>query len=303
MVTRKILVIDDEPSQAKALASKIKSVIQSSDVIYASDKEGIKDFVENKFYNLAVLDIRMDKFEFNGIDLAKQILEINPYAKILFVSKFITEYMTELMPLLTNGNVLGFSEKKVDYNSWGEELKSIILPYYEKLDENPEVTSTALINMYSELKDEEDKFKRGARFEDFISLFFQNIGFKDIRKRTRDKSLNEIDLIIRNEIEDPLLTKFGKYILIECKNHIDKIDKNDFIIFRSKLAETNGLAELGFFITTSSFKRTVYLEAIRTSGGDKKIIFIDNPIMMNLLKAIDPKEELKRVIDSQVKDN
>ncbi|MDE6826195.1 MAG: restriction endonuclease [Paramuribaculum sp.] len=296
-------MIDDEPSQAKALASKIKSVIQSSDVIYASDKEGIKDFVENKFYNLAVLDIRMDKFEFNGIDLAKQILEINPYAKILFVSKFITEYMTELMPLLTNGNVLGFSEKKVDYNSWGEELKSIILPYYEKLDENPEVTSTALINMYSELKDEEDKFKRGARFEDFISLFFQNIGFKDIRKRTRDKSLNEIDLIIRNEIEDPLLTKFGKYILIECKNHIDKIDKNDFIIFRSKLAETNGLAELGFFITTSSFKRTVYLEAIRTSGGDKKIIFIDNPIMMNLLKAIDPKEELKRVIDSQVKDN
>ena len=100
MVTRKILVIDDEPSQAKALANKIKSVIQSSDVIYASDKEGIKDFVENKFYNLAVLDIRMDKFEFNGIDLAKQILEINPYAKILFVSKFITEYMTELMPLL-----------------------------------------------------------------------------------------------------------------------------------------------------------------------------------------------------------
>ena len=199
--------------------------------------------------------------------------------------------------------MLGFSEKKVDYNSWGEELKSIILPYYEKLDENPEVTSTALINMYSELKDEEDKFKRGARFEDFISLFFQNIGFKDIRKRTRDKSLNEIDLIIRNEIEDPLLTKFGKYILIECKNHIDKIDKNDFIIFKSKLAETNGLAELGFFITTSSFKRTVYLEAIRTSGGDKKIIFIDNPIMMNLLKAIDPKEELKRVIDSQVKDN
>ena len=239
MVTRKILVIDDEPSQAKALANKIKSVIQSSDVIYASDKEGIKDFVENKFYNLAVLDIRMDKFEFNGIDLAKQILEINPYAKILFVSKFITEYMTELMPLLTNGNVLGFSEKKVDYNSWGEELKSIILPYYEKLDENPEVTSTALINMYSELKDEEDKFKRGARFEDFISLFFQNIGFKDIRKRTRDKSLNEIDLIIRNEIEDPLLTKFGKYILIECKNHIDKIDKNDFIMQQDEKYNNN----------------------------------------------------------------
>ncbi len=303
MVTRKILVIDDEKPQAIALAKTIESVIPMSNVLNASAKEEIINYVENKFYNLAVIDLRMDAYDFNGISLARRILEINPYAKILFVSKFIPEYLDELTPLLQNGNVLGFSDKKIDYDEWGEELKNVILPYYEQLDSNPQSISTALINMYSELKDEENTYLKGSRFEDFISLLFQSIGFSEIVKRTRDKSLNEVDLIVRNEIDDPFLTKFGKYILIECKNHLDTIDKNDFILFKSKLTATNGLAELGFFITTSSFKRTAYLEALRSSEGHHKIVFIDNSLLMRLMKSEDPREELKRIIDYQVKDN
>lgn len=303
MVTRKILVIDDEKPQAIALAKTIESVIPMSNVLNASAKEEIINYVENKFYNLAVIDIRMDAYDFNGISLARRILEINPYAKILFVSKFIPEYLDELTPLLQNGNVLGFSDKKIDYDEWGEELKNVILPYYKQLDSNPQSISTALINMYSELKDEENTYMKGSRFEDFISLLFQSIGFSEIVKRTRDKSLNEVDLIVRNEIDDPFLTKFGKYILIECKNHLDTIDKNDFILFKSKLTATNGLAELGFFITTSSFKRTAYLEALRSSEGHHKIVFIDNSLLMRLMKSEDPREELKRIIDYQVKDN
>lgn len=303
MVTRKILVIDDEKPQAIALAKTIESVIPMSNVLNASAKEEIINYVENKFYNLAVIDIRMDAYDFNGISLARRILEINPYAKILFVSKFIPEYLDELTPLLQNGNVLGFSDKKIDYDEWGEELKNVILPYYKQLDSNPQSISTALINMYSELKDEENTYLKGSRFEDFISLLFQSIGFSEIVKRTRDKSLNEVDLIVRNEIDDPFLTKFGKYILIECKNHLDTIDKNDFILFKSKLTATNGLAELGFFITTSSFKRTAYLEALRSSEGHHKIVFIDNSLLMRLIKSEDPREELKRIIDYQVKDN
>lgn len=303
METRKILVIDDEADQAKVLAKTLASVIPMSQVMCASAKDDITNLVENKFYNLAVLDIRMDSYGFNGIQLARRIMEINPYAKILFVSRFLAEYMDELTPMLQNGNILGFSEKKIDYDKWGEELRDKILPYYESLDENPQVASTALLNVYAALKDEEDTTLKGSRFEDFISLLFQRIGFSEVNKRIRDKSLNEVDLIVRNEIEDSFLSKFGKYILIECKNHLNTIDKNDFIIFMTKLKETNGLAELGFLITTSSFKRTAYLEALRSSEGQHKVVFIDNSLMMSLIKADDPREELKRIIDSQVKDN
>lgn len=303
MVTRKILVIDDERTQAEALAKIIESVIPDSHTFIASDETEIIDAVENKFYNLAILDIRMDRLSADGIAFAKRILEVNPYARILFVSRFIPEYMTQLNPLLSNGNVLGFSDKKSNYDEWKCELRDIILPYYEKLDENPQAVSTALINMYSDIKNDADKLRKGERLEDFVSLLFQSVGYSEILKRTRDKSLNEVDLIIRNEIDDPFLSKFGKYILIECKNHLDKIDKNDFILFRHKLINTNGLSELGFFITTSAFKRTAYLEALRSSNDPHKVVFMDNTLLIQLMKAEDPREELKRIIDSQVKDN
>lgn len=296
-------MIDDEKSQAMALARTIESVVPMSKAFHASERDEIIDYIENKFYNLAILDIRMDGLEFNGITLARRILEINPFAKILFVSRFIPEYIEELTPLMQNGNILGFSDKQVDYDKWGVELKKKITEYYDQLDSNPQSVNTALINMYSQLKDEENTYIKGQKFEDFISLLFQSFGFSEIMKRTRDKSLNEVDLIVRNEIDDAFLSKFGKYILIECKNHLNAIDKNDFIIFKSKLKATNGLAELGFFITTSSFKRTTYLEALRSSEGHQKIVFIDNSLMMRLLKSTDLREELKRIIDRQVKDN
>ncbi|MBI3233550.1 MAG: restriction endonuclease [Bacteroidetes bacterium] len=74
------------------------------------------------------------------------------------------------------------------------------------------------------------------QFEHFVSLVFQSIGFNNVNKRVIDKSLNEVDLIIRNDIEDSFLSKFGKYILVECKNKPkEKVDKNTFIVFNSKL--------------------------------------------------------------------
>ena len=180
MVTRKILVIDDERTQAEALAKIIESVIPDSHTFIASDETEIIDAVENKFYNLAILDIRMDRLSADGIAFAKRILEVNPYARILFVSRFIPEYMTQLNPLLSNGNILGFSDKKSNYDEWKCELRDIILPYYEKLDENPQAVSTALINMYSDIKNDADKLRKGERLEDFVSLLFQSVGYSEI---------------------------------------------------------------------------------------------------------------------------
>ena len=90
--------------------------------------------------------------------------------------------------------------------------------------------------------------------------------------------LNEVDLIIRNDIEDNFINKFGKYILVECKNKpVEKINKNDFIVFQSKLKNTNGLAELGILATTGYITKNTYVEAVRESGEARKILFLSNP--------------------------
>ena len=53
-------MIDDDAVQAAALAKKLSETIPSSELMCASSEESIHDTVENKFYNLAILDIRMD---------------------------------------------------------------------------------------------------------------------------------------------------------------------------------------------------------------------------------------------------
>lgn len=64
-------MIDDEKLQAQALASGIQKSVQNSEVMYAYDETDIINKVCNAFYNLLILDIRMDNYGFNGIDLAK----------------------------------------------------------------------------------------------------------------------------------------------------------------------------------------------------------------------------------------
>ena len=85
MIPRRILVIDDEVSQAKALAKTLEQIIPFSKATPVSEEQEIINAINERYYNLAVLDIRMDNYNTNGIEIAKIIADINPYAKILFV--------------------------------------------------------------------------------------------------------------------------------------------------------------------------------------------------------------------------
>lgn len=303
MDVKQILIIDDEAVQAQALTQTIEEIFPEANVFCASGKEDIENYIENKFYNLVLLDLRMDCYEFDGISLAQKIIEINPFSKILFVSKFIVEYMPQLSKMLARGEVIGFSEKR-KYDDWKPELKSIIEEYYLSIENEPSKVNAALLSYYMDLKNESNTFKKGKKYEDFIAILFRSIGFQEIMKRVKDESLNEVDLVVRNDIKDEFLSKFGKYILIECKNKPDtKTDKNDYIIFHSKLENASNMAELGFLFTTSSVTRNTYIEAARNSKSNKKVIIIDNIAMSQLLQYDNLKEGLKKIIDSQVKDN
>ena len=195
-------------------------------------------------------------------------------------------------------------KRRKDFFLFVTELKDIIEKYHIKLLDNPSEVNNALLEFYSQAKNETDAFKKGERFESFVSLLFQSIGFSNISKRVKDKSLNEVDLIIRNEIEDTFLNKFGKYILVECKNKPkENIDKNTFIVFSDKVNHTNGLSELGILATTGYIARTTYLQALRTSQDTKKIIFLSNIEFESLILSTNKMETFKEIIDSQVKDN
>lgn len=300
MATKRILIVDDEQAQGDALAKKLREEFPDAIVVSANEEEDIKDKVENSFYNLLILDIRMDKYQTNGIQLAKIAKEHNPFTKVLFVSRFLAEYLPEIKELMLDGYILDFSEKEA-YNTWLPKLSFVIKKYYDDLEENPSRVSNALTDYYAEAKNETDTYKKGVAFENLVSLLLKSIGFEQITKRSKDVALNEIDLIARNDIQDGFLEKFGKYIFVECKNKPDtKTDKNDLILFLSKIQHSHGMAELGVLFTTSAITRNARIQLAMDAKTSNKIIIIDNILMERLLMAVDIKDTFKKIIDEQV---
>lgn len=296
-----ILIIDDEKVQAEALAKSLSKVFVNYIFESYSEEEAILNAIENKFYTLAIVDIRMDKFSFDGIKLVKTIFEVNPFSKVLIISAFKDEYFYALKDILLTGKVIDVLDKK-PISEWLPELTEIITKYYDNISRNPSEINNALLQFYADAKNESDTYQKGVRFEHFVSLLFQSFGYNDVKKRVIDVALNEVDLVIRNEINDNFLNKFGKYILIECKNKpTEGVSKNDFIIFSSKLKKTNGLSELGIIATTGHIKKNTYVEAMGESKDLGKIIFLSNNEFIRLIESNSKKEEFKNIIDEQVK--
>lgn len=303
MMEKTILIIDDEKAQAEGICKAMTNALPNFRFESYHEEADIEFAIENRFYSLAIVDLRMDKYKFDGIDIINKIFEINPFAKVIIVSAFKDEFFGKLKDILLTGKVVDLFEKEEFKMMMGKLTKSVT-EYYTKLDEDPSEINKALLQYYADAKNETDTFKKGERFERFISLIFQSIGYKMILKRVIDKSLNEVDLIIRNETNDSFLNKFGKYILVECKNKPDSaVSKNDFIVFEKKLNTTNGLAELGIIATSGYISWNTYYEALRSSGEMSKIIFISNPQIEALINAKDKVEAFKSLLDHQVKDN
>lgn len=300
---RNVIIIDDVKEQAEGLAKGLSRLLPDYSFENYHTEPEILDAIENRFYSLAIIDIRMDDFSIDGIGLAEKIFEVNPFANVIIVSAFKDEYFLRLKDLLLTGKIVDIQDKE-DFTIWLPKLKETIETHYKKIDKDPSEINNALLQYYSEAKNETNTYSKGEKFEHFMSLMFQSIGFNQVLKRVKDQSLNEVDLIIRNDIEDNFINKFGKYILVECKNKpVEKINKNDFIVFQSKLKNTNGLAELGILATTGYITKNTYVEAVRESGEARKILFLSNPEIEKLIKADNKLSTFKNLIDQQVKDN
>ncbi len=298
-----VLIIDDEAEQANAMAKVLDAEIKNTRFEAYHEEKDIWTAIEDRFYTVAIVDLRMDRYSKSGIDVIKRIFEVNPLAKVIIISAFQNEYFQLIKELLLTGRVLDVQDKK-PIKAWAPFLKETIENYHNELDQNPDNFNTALMDFYSEVKNERDSYIKGARFENFISLLFQAMGFKDILKRVVDHSENEVDLIIRNEINDRFLNKLGKYILVECKNKPQyKVSKNDFIVFNAKLSNAKGSSNFGIIATSGYMTKTVYQEAMRESKSESKILFLSNTEIINLIQSQNLREGFKKIIDQQVKDN
>lgn len=299
-----VLIIDDESLQALSLQKSLTERLPGYKFESYHDKDTILNAIENRFFNLAVVDLRMDKLGIDGIQIIEQIFELNPIAHVIIISAYKEEYFEQLKGILKTGKILDVISKGEKTSETADKIESIIDQYFKEIDNNISLYNSGLMQYYSDAKNETDTFKKGVLFERFLGLLFGSMGYREIKKRVIDSSRNEVDLIVRNETKDPFLNKFGKYFLIECKNKPDyNVGKNDFIVFSDKLKNSNGLSELGIIATTGGIAKTSYLQAMRDSKESSKVLFLSNAEFLNLILSENKLEEFKKIIDDQVKSN
>ncbi len=297
-----VLIIDDEAMGARNLAKLFENERPNIKVLTASTEESIEHRIENFYFNVAIVDLRMDNFNRNGIDFIKQIIEVNPFARIIIMSAFIPEFSADIAQIFASGKIIDVL-KKDDFKIFSKRILEATDKALEAYESNPALNQKALNDLYAEAKNEPNAYVKGIKFENFTSFLFAQMGFPHITKRVRDRSLNEVDLMLRNEVPDNFFSKFKQYILVECKNTEDAVDKNQVLQFVSKVEQAAALCNLGIIIAASSFKKTALDEMLRHSDKPFKVIFLANKEIARLIYASDIAEEFKNIIDTQVKDN
>lgn len=293
-----ILVIDDEKLQAEQLSTALKRELHNCEVIPAFEETDIINKIESVFFSVAIVDLRMDRFDIDGFSVIDKIMVINPYAKVIAVSAYTSEYISKLNEYISKNKIMAISEKD-DFEQWIPKLKDIISNYFEQ-PKNP-IAVQILEDMFSDAKNELDTYQKGKKFENFVVILFRQMGFKYIETRVKDAASNEMDLIVRNDIEDSFFSKFKRYIFVECKNKPESgFDKNDFIVFNDKVSSSAGDSDLGMVFSTGSIKRTVYQQALKESKGNVKILYMSSPEILQLIHSSNMLDELKLIIDQQV---
>lgn len=118
-----IAIIDDDVEAIKAI-KKILANIKIVDFVEAF--KSFNDFFtaadSGNHYDVILLDIQFNEQE-NGIDYASKLFTIFPQLKIVFITGYVKEYVSEIF--IPKINLAGFIEKPVDVGAMERTLEKI----------------------------------------------------------------------------------------------------------------------------------------------------------------------------------
>ena len=118
----------------------------------------------------------------------------------------------------------------------------------------------------------ESPAEKGSSLESLMAALFEQVpGFVVYERNVRTET-EEIDLVILNDSHDPVFSKDGPIILVECKNWTAKPGRPEFSQLEIKVRNRHERCTVAFFISWSGFAETTWREAMRVSRENYVIV-------------------------------
>ena len=120
-----------------------------------------------------------------------------------------------------------------------------------------------------------DRQRKGGLLEQTLKLVFHTMpGLEYVTTNWQSES-EELDLVVRNESTDPVLSKEGSIWLVECKNWSAKVDPKEIRVLRDKLRSRHGRAPFGILVAAGGYTSNVATVLQQQSNEPELIVAID----------------------------
>lgn len=300
--TGKLLIIDDDPLFVRTFQSLLGEEGYAVEV--ASDRgSAVAKLEAADDYSVVLLDQKLQgSAGENSFNMLHDIQRLAPQTKTIIVTGFATEAaISQAFELgaydYLEKNQLLPTLLRIKVRNAAEAFRDRALRRLTGAAREREIHAC-----WQSVKTERDPHRKGALLEDLMALLFGSVaGFSDIKRNVRS-ALEEIDIVFRNESEDPLWRNEGPYILVECKHWTRPVGATQVREFGSKLKRKFGRTKLGFFVSMSSFTAGSREEVRHLSEGDRLIVIIDPEALERLVLSNDRERDLKALHQRAVTD-
>lgn len=163
-------------------------------------------------------------------------------------------------------------------------------------DSPPELPTVSLREALEQAKVASSSQERGRDLEQLVKRLFEKMeGFVDVVTNVRS-SVEEIDLMFRNESSDAFWNQQGPFVMVECKSWSKKVGRAELDVFASKMSRRARWCRLGFFVSLSGFSREFSLSLRQYISSNVLVVPIDLKRLEMLCDVGNPKELLKEYI-------
>jgi CheY-like chemotaxis protein len=250
--TGRVLIVDDDAAFLEAYRDELGS--EGFDVRTATDRASALARLDEADWDVVLLDQKLQGVTGpdEGLTLLAEARVRAPAARSIIVTAYADPDAIKR----------AFAEGAYDYldkdgRFFSVLLRSKVSNAIELVRERrlgalgDEARERHINETWAAARTEKDAHRKGRLLEELLVLILSTI--------------EEIDVVVRNESADPFWSKEGVYILVECKNWSKPVDRAEYDAFRRKLERRSKRCRLGFFVSlgglTQGFRKAVAIDA------------------------------------------